>query len=158
MPYGVAGRNVASLAEHHADVERMQPVDVLLGRHRPLDLELVQMVRERQLDDDPVDLGVAVQAADRGEQLVLGHVGGQVDLLGADPDVGAGLVLRPHVDARGLVVAHEDGGQAGGDAALGERAYPLAHLAADLRGDGFAVEDRRGHGRGSYRAAHGAAA
>ena len=38
--------------------------------------------------------------------------GGQIDLLGSDADVGARLVLRAHVDARGLVVAHQDGRQA----------------------------------------------
>ena len=47
-----------------------------------------------------------------GEQVVLGHESGQVDLLGADADVGAGLVLGADVDAGGLVVAHEDGGEA----------------------------------------------
>ena len=74
-----------------------------------------------------------------------------------DPDVGAGLVLRADVDAGGLVVAHQDGGQAGGDPVVGERPYPLGHLRADLRGDGSAVEDAGGHGPGCYRLTTGAA-
>ena len=153
IPYGRRRQERGPLPEHQTDVERMQPVDVLLGTDRALDLELAQVARERQLDDDPVDVRVAVQAPDRGEELVLGHVGRQVDLF-ADriPTSAHALCFWPDVDARGLVVAHEDGGQARRDAALGERAYPLAHLAADLRGDGLAVEDPRGHGGDTTRA------
>ena len=86
------------------------------------------MVRQRQLDDDAVDLGVAVQSADRGEQFVLRDVGGEVHLLGADPDIGRCLVLLTHVDARGRVVPDEDGGQARDDALVRQRLDPLRDL------------------------------
>ena len=49
----------------------------------------------RQLHDDAVDLGVAVQAAEGGEQLALGHVGGQVDLLERMPTSAHALCLEP---------------------------------------------------------------
>ena len=82
IPYGVAGWNAGSPRTHHADV----PWDG--GRRRPSRASIVRWTssswrccRQRQLDDDPVDLRVAVQPAERGEQLALGHVGGQVDLL-----------------------------------------------------------------------------
>ena len=89
-----------------------RPSTSFSGATAALDLQLAQVVGERELHDDPVDLRVAVQPADRGQELVLGHVDRQVDLLGTDADVGARLVLLPHVDPRGLVVAHEHGRQA----------------------------------------------
>ena len=123
----------------------MESVHVFLWQDLALDVELREVVRERQLDDDAVDLGVAVQPADRGEQFVLRHVGGEVDLLGADPDIGRCLVLLTDVDARGGVVADQDGGQSRDDPLAGQRLNPLRDLGADLRGGRFAVEDPGGH-------------
>ena len=139
-------------SHHHADVPGVQAVDVLLGRHGALHLELAEPRGHRQLHDDAVDLRIAVQPAQRREQLAFGHVGRQVDLLASDAHVGACLVLRAHVDARGLVVAHEDGGQARGHALVGERVHPLGYLRADLRGNGPAVQDPGGHGANPTRA------
>ncbi len=133
----------------------MQTVDVLRGIDRRLDRELADVSRHRQLDDDPVDLGIAVQPADRREQLALGHVRGQVHLLRSHPDVGAGLVLRAEVDARGLVVTDEDRREPRLDAAVDERHHAVGDLGPDLRGDRLAVEDGRGHGRSSYPTALG---
>ena len=128
----------------------MQSVDVLGRVDRLLDGELVDVLRHGQLHDDAVDLGVAVQAAERGVQLALGHVDGHVDLFGTDPDVGARLVLGADVDAGRLVVADQDGGQSGGHAALGERAHPIGDLGADLAGDRLPIQDASRHGAESY--------
>ena len=98
-----------------------------------------------------MDLGIAVQAADRGEHLAAGHVSGEVNLLGVDAHVRAGLVLGANVDARGLIVAHQDRGEARCHAVVGERLDSLGHLGADLGSDGAAVEDASGHGPGCYR-------
>ena len=77
----------------------MEAVDVLLGDDGSLHLELAQAGRHRELHDDPVDLGIAIEPSERREQLALGHVGGQIDLLAADAHVGARLVFGADVDA-----------------------------------------------------------
>ncbi len=145
------GRERGRIAAHHEPhVERMQPVDVLPGVDRGLDRELRDVPRDRELHDDAVHLGVAVQASQRRQQLALGDVGRQVDLLGAHPDVRARLVLGAEVHPRGLVVAHEDRREPRRDPAGGEDLHALGDLAADLGRDGLAVEDRGGHERQSY--------
>ena len=145
MPYGVAGWNVGSPRSIMPTFQGCRPSTSFSGVDRALDLQLSKARRHGQLDDDAVDLRVAVEPAQGGQQLALGDVGGQVDLFAADPDVGARLVLGADVDARGLVVAHEDGGQARGHALLGERAYPLGYFRADVCGNGSAVQDPGGH-------------
>ena len=124
----------------------MQAVDVLLGVDRHLQRQLLEVPGHRQLHDDAVDLRVSVEPADRRQHVVLGDEGGQIDLLGTDPDVGRGLVLGADVDAGGLVVAHEDGGQARDHAPLLQALYPLGYLRADLGRDRLAVDDRGRHG------------
>ena len=51
---------------------------------------------------------------------------------------------------RGLVVTHQDGGQARGHATLGERAHPIGDLGTDLAGDRLPVQDASRHGAESY--------
>ncbi len=52
-------------------VERMEAVDVLDRLDRADDARLVDVVRERELDEDAVDRVVPVQLGDELEQLVL---------------------------------------------------------------------------------------
>ena len=112
MPYGVAGGNVGSSRTIMPTFIGWRPSTSFSGSIAICSGSSLEVRGHRQLHDDAVDLGVAVQPADRRQQFVLGHERGQIDLLGTDPDVGARLVLGADVDARGLVVAHEDGGQA----------------------------------------------
>jgi hypothetical protein len=97
----------------------MKTVDVLARVHHLLHPEVRQVWGKRQLHDDPVDLWIAIQPPHRGEELALRDETGQVDLFGSDPHVGAGLVLRAHVDPRRLIVSDEHGGEAGHHALLG---------------------------------------
>ena len=54
-----------------AGVDRVEAVDVLVGIDGEDDRVGVDMRRQRQLDEDPVDRGVGVEAVDQGEQLGL---------------------------------------------------------------------------------------
>ena len=99
----------------------------------------------RVLDEVGVDRGVGVEPLDRGQQVGLGAVAGDVEVVAGDADLLARLVLLAHVAGRGGVVADQDraephrlaplaqGGGAGGD--VGEHRL----------GDGASGEQLCGH-------------
>ena len=76
-----------------AGVDGMEAVDVLVRRDGVRHLRLVDVLRERKLDEDPVDLVVRVQLVDEREHVRLGRVRRQPDVAGVDPRLGRGLVL-----------------------------------------------------------------
>ena len=73
MPYRVAGVNVASPRTILPTFHGVQAVDVLLGRHGALHLEL-SPVGSGELHEDAVDVGVAWFSRRRRQRLALGHV------------------------------------------------------------------------------------
>ena len=112
------------------------------GDHRTL----IEMVRQGQLDEDPVDLVVLVQLIDQIEQVLLGDGAIRLVVEVADSGLLGGLVLAPHVDRGGRVVPDEHGGEARRSPNL---AHQLLNLAADALphggGDRLAVDHRRRH-------------
>ena len=118
-----------------------QPVHVL-GRVQPIDHRIgVEAVGERQLDEDPVDGGVGVQPVDHRVQLVLRGLRREAHRVDLEPGLGGGAVLVPHVDLARRILPDEDDGEAGLDAVLGELGGGGAHLGADGRRGGLAVEE-----------------
>ena len=107
-----------------AEVERVEAVDVLHGRNRPDHVGLVDVVGQRELDEDPVDRVVGVELLDLLEELVLGGLRSEPDVACVDSHLGGRLVLETDVDVRGGIVADEDRRQP--DLAK------LAHLLGDL--------------------------
>ena len=95
-----------------------QPVDVLPRVDRGDHRVLVDLLGERQLDQDPVHLVVGVQLADQGEQLVLADRGLQLVVDRAHPHLLGLAALVGDVDLRGGVVADEHGGEARRPAAV----------------------------------------
>src|SRR5437867_3587487 len=93
---------------------------------------------------------VVVEAFDLLREVLLRDVGGEVQPLGVDPDLGAGLLLRRDVDLGGGVVPDQDGGQTGGDAMGTQGLDSIGHLGPDDGGDGLPVDDLGGHLGGSY--------
>ena len=77
-------------------------------RRGPDDAGLVDLGRQRQLDEDPVDGRVDVELADELEQLVGLRVLGEVVALGVVAELLTRLHLRADVDLRGGVFADED--------------------------------------------------
>ena len=117
--YGLGGLEVERLAD--ADpalrevpgVDRRQAVDVLGGGDHGEHPVLVDVSGERHLDEDPVDLGVAVEARHQVDELVLGDVGRQLVVDRADPGLLARAALAADVDVGGGVVADEHGREPG---------------------------------------------
>ena len=73
-PHG-SGSDVRRPAQRElAEVQRMEPVDVLPRVDRTEHTRLVDLVRERQLDEKTIDRVVRVQLLDLLEQLFLGRL------------------------------------------------------------------------------------
>src|SRR5271169_4432609 len=73
----------------------------------------IDVPRQRQLHQYPVDRVIGVELLDLGHEYCFRDVGGEATLKGAEPGGTAGATLGPHIDLAGRVVAHEDGGKAG---------------------------------------------
>jgi hypothetical protein len=68
----------------------------------------VDLVGERELDEDAVDVGVGVQAGDEGEELALGDACGEAMHFAGHADFFGGFFFVADVDRGGGVVAGED--------------------------------------------------
>jgi len=65
------------------------------GSIASITVRLVEVGRQRQLDEDPVDGVVGVQPGQEVQQLVLGGVGRETEVVRMDADGGRGLLLSP---------------------------------------------------------------
>src|SRR6185437_9280170 len=124
----------------------MEAVDVL-DRVDPLDDRgLLDLSWQWQLYQDAVDLRVAIELIDEGEEGDLRGRVGQVARHGADADFLACPALVPHVDLGGRVAAHLDHGETGPPGAARERRLDLAtDLVFDLRRQLAAIDRLRRH-------------
>src|SRR5512139_3622299 len=124
----------------------MESVDIL-GRIDRLDhLRFVDLIRKGQLDEDPVDGVVGVQARHEVEQLGFLRYRGEVDLAGEEPRLGGRLPLVSDIYLRRGVFPHEHDGEAGADTrAGGERRHTLLDGSPDGRGNRLPVDQFGGH-------------
>ena len=76
QPEGVQGDEGFLARREAADIDRMEAVDVLLGANGFDDAALVDVVGERELDEDAMDRGIGIQGCDLGEQVGLRGLGG----------------------------------------------------------------------------------
>ena len=90
----------------------MEAVDVLVGVDGEKGRELVEPLRERQLHQIGVDLGIGVEAGDDLVQLLLGGVLGQFGADRADADLLAVLVLQADIGGAGGVLVGLSGADA----------------------------------------------
>jgi len=123
----------------------MKPIHVLARVDALDDLGLADMLRQRQLNQDPVHRLIRIQGVDAREQLDLARRLGQVDRHRMDAALFAGSALVAHVHGRGGVVPdHHD--RKPRTAAPG--GHPPVDGRTDLglhhKGDGLAVDDFRG--------------
>jgi hypothetical protein len=126
-----------------AGVRGREAVHVLRRIDQPDELVLVEVLGQRELEQDAVHAVVRVQRADQLREL-LGHdVSARLVVERLDPDLGRVLPLHAHVHGGRRVVADED---------RREPRRPIhrrdlaPHLLAHLRRDSLPVDDL-GHGR-----------
>ena len=156
------GRDEALVAQpEEPRVERVDPVDVLERIDDVDDGPQGDPGRERQLDDDPGDAPVVVEAPQRGGQL--GGLGGRliaghVDEPALDPDRGAGLQDSLEVDHRRRAPPADDDGEPRRAAVRGDELGDVGgDPGPDLGGDRGAFEEARadaglhGHATGADR-------
>eukprot|EP00982_Pelagococcus_subviridis_P006481 30135-Pelagococcus_subviridis.AAC.15 len=136
-------QRLVALHRELPDVQRVEPVHVLLQGDRREDLLLVHVLRKRELDEDAVAVRVGVEALDDLKHLRLGR--GLRDLLveRPDPSLVARLALHPHV-RRAVRSRADDDDREPRDAAVRrlELGHLLLDLGADVRRDRFAVDHR----------------
>ncbi len=73
--------------EKFPDVDRVEAVDVLAEIDRAEDFLLLEVARQRRLDEDAVDFRIVVEPVDQVEQFLLGGFLFQHDRVGADADL-----------------------------------------------------------------------
>ena len=115
-PRGVHGAQARLPARQLAYVDRMETVDVFLRGDAPKHALGVDMARQRQLDQDAVDLLSAVELLDHGHQFRRRGLCGQAQGLGVRPDAVAGADLVSDVDLGSRILADQNGGKAGANA------------------------------------------
>ena len=123
-------------------VDRVESVYVLLGQHPVQHAVLIHALRERKLDEDPVDGVIRVERVDQREQLGLGGVRRQRDLALHHAKLGGPLALVSDVDRAGGIVAdkhHREARRA--TQSSDARSQRLGGLARE----GFSVEDVCAH-------------
>ena len=133
-----------------------EPVHVLARVDQRRQGVAVEMLGDRELEQDPADGLVVVQRTDSRGHLLLRDIGGEALVEGPDADLLTRPLLVGHVDLRCRVVPDQHGRQARRMAELGlERRDLPRHLLANPGGHGLAVDDRRSH---RYRLVIGACA
>ena len=120
----------------------MESIDVFLGRDGFGDALFVDVLRQRQLHDESVNVVVAVEFFDAGEEFLFRHRLVEADERRLEPAFLAGQHFILHVCFRASVVAHEDGGQMGLLAATRHAlSYFFGNFRLDLVGGGFSVDE-----------------
>ena len=112
-----------------ADVGRVEAVHVLPRVDRLDHLLRINVLGQRQLDDEAVEVVVRIELSDLLEQLLLCDVRLEAQGLAADPACLAGDHLIVHVGLAATIVADEYGDQSGRLVSLGDH---LLHLRLDL--------------------------
>ena len=91
----------------------MEAVGVLQRGHGVQDDLAVDLLGERELDQDPMDFGVRVHLLDQCQQLGLVGAGGQFVLININTRRVAGLLLVFHVEFRRRIVPDQNRCQPG---------------------------------------------
>jgi len=124
----------------------VEPVHVFVQADHAQDSFLVEVFRERELDQDPVHLWIGVQLPDQVLDFLLSCVGGQVVPKGRNADLVARLALHPHVTLRRRIIAHQHRRQTGTRAVLG---FHPGDICSDLlpyaSGNCFSIDQRGAH-------------
>mmetsp|Transcript_68604 Transcript_68604/g.174177 ORF Transcript_68604/g.174177 Transcript_68604/m.174177 type:complete len:386 (+) Transcript_68604:647-1804(+) len=143
---GHGQRRVAALQAEVADVHGRETVGVLLHLDGLQYRGLVDVLRERQLHEDGMHLGVVVELLDLGKQLRLARGLLERHVHRVEVDLRSRCLLIPDVRLRVLSATHQDHGQARRDTVLPlELIREQLYLGPHIVRDGFAVDALRVH-------------
>ena len=123
----------------------MKAVDILVRIDRRDGGVETDLRRQRLLDEDPMDLGVRVQAGDLLEQATLGDLFGQLHGPVREAHFLGSLALHLHVELRARVLSDDDRGEARHDPSLREGDEARLQFRANLVRDLLPVDELAGH-------------
>src|SRR2546428_11047876 len=97
------------------DIHRVKTIDVLRWIDRGHHPSSIDIARQRQLDEDAVDLVVTVEPGDQFEDTGFAAISRQAVFERGDPGLGTGAGLAANIKLARWVVADQDRGEAGRD-------------------------------------------
>ncbi len=128
----------------------MESVDVFVRRHGVEYLGLWQALRQRKLNEEPVDEIVLVQLIDQGEDLTSRRGRSKTVHPAPHADLGGRLLLVAHVDlGRGVITDQNHVETRWASVGLAKTRDPFRHLTPHLGCDRLSVENPCRHGRAS---------
>ncbi len=136
-----AGRKRRAAGEQAARVHGMKAVHIFCRIDSVEEGLRVNLRRERQLDEDAVDVIARIELGDEREHFFSGDCAGRGDEVAIEAKLGAGLDLAADVDLRCRNMTHKHGGKPRLDAVGSEREDLFGHFLLDGCGNGRAVED-----------------
>ena len=119
----------------------MKPVYILDGIHGTDDPVCVDVVGQRKLNENPIDMIGLVQLANRGEQFPGRDIRRKVDLFGVNSEFLTGSGLISHINLRGRILTDEDHSQPGLKSSCGELSNLFAHFLFDFPRDLLPVDE-----------------
>ena len=126
-----------------AGIDDVKAVDIFIRIDRIDDNHGINVIGERQLDQDPMYRGIGIERGERGQQVILFGVGRQFDIGGHHARLLCRLAFVADIDGAGGVVTNQDDGEPGGYAVLGfEVGDPFGKVGAQFSGHRFAVDNR----------------
>ena len=121
----------------------MEPVDILAGIDRGDDRLFVELARERQLDEDPVNRRVLIEPLDQREQRRLAGIGRQAVFEAGDARRLAGLALGADIDLARRILADQHHSEARTPAGMmRKRRRARSDPRAQALGKSLAVDER----------------
>ena len=145
IPIGVQGLKAVAAEQQHSLADRMKTVDIFVRRNRFENFFRANMRRQRQLDQNAVNVFVFVELVHEREQFSFRNRRRQQMLERFDADFLARFFFVAHVNVRRRIVAHQYHRQARRHAPAPLQTFDFFFdLFLNFLGDGFAV-DNRGH-------------
>jgi hypothetical protein len=144
---GSAGNEAGTAADEAAEIDGMKAVDVL-GRIDGFEDALgVHLWRKRELDEDAVNVIIAVEILDDGEEIKSAGGGRRREEGAGKADFRAGGDFAFDIELRCGVFSYKDSGEAGTNTGCSENADFVFQFGENLVADFCAIEDARGHER-----------
>src|SRR5712664_699391 len=142
---GSAGDQAGASADQATEVDGMKTVHVLGGIDGFQDALGIDLRGKRKLDENPVNVVVAIQVFDDGEQIESGHGGRRGEERAGKAELFAGGNLAFDVKLRSGILADKDRRETGTNACGGEESDFVTQFGEDLVPNFGAVENARGH-------------
>src|SRR3989449_776142 len=141
------GREPRATDQHETNVDRMETVHILERAHRGDGLVYRNLVGQRLLDQNAVDLRIAVQSADLLEESSLRHIRGEVNRPMGHPHFLGGLAFHLHVELRRRILPDENGREAWDHPRIREPREPRLQLGPNVVADLLAIDHVAGQTR-----------